>query len=537
MVYTASSANYRTRRRAALTVAAFAALAFWTLSPARSQMPAGDKQITGRVVDDQNQPVAGIVVDLTWYYSLMPPKDGETPRGNFVGETLSDAQGHFVFAKLPAGQFMCQASSPAHDYVARPAPLVIGDKDTQKPLRVPVTRGAIMTGKVVDGLTGKPLADVYVVVGMIPPGGSLTNWDAWEIASIVKTDTQGVYQVRVLPGNSFVGIGRMMGGTARSQRMREAVRRVTADSGQTVTVPDLTVLLRPMIVCVGPDGKPITNTVFRVVPDGIAHTGYITEDHTDDAGEVVLARGGGDGLVQSGSYSLVKGNLAASGRFYWTIRSPLILEIDGRKTSYPDGVGIIKLLPGSTSPVTGKVVSGDGTAIPNALVWIFETDSRNHTKLGNRRVKADVSGAFRVPLDPSREYQVSVRADGFNQVWATHSPLTLLPGQPKDFGTIHLLRADGSIAGTVVDTAGKPIAGVLAYVMGGKTGTTAAVTDQEGNFRVPNIVAGERFKLFLCLHGEAPDSGEAVSLSTERMTIPDVYASMTPVKIVWRPQP
>ncbi len=535
MVYTTSSANSRTRRRAALTVAAFAALAFWTLPPARSQMPAGDKQISGRVVDDQNQPVAGIVVDLTWYYSLTPPKDGETPRASLVAETLSDAQGHFVFARLPAGQFMCQASSPAHDYVARPAPLVIGDKDTQKPLRVPVTRGAIITGKVVDGLTGKPLADVYVVSGPIPPGGSLTDWDTWEIASIIKTNLQGLYQVRVLPGSIFVGLGRMSGGTARSQRMREAVRRVTADSGQTVSVPDLTVLLRPMVLCVGPDGKPVTDTAFRLVPDGVEHRGFITEDHTDAAGEIVLSQGGGDGLVQSGAFSIAKGTLAASGRFYWTIRSPLTLEIDGRKTSYPDGLGTIKLLPGLTSSVTGTVVTEAGTPLSNARVWIYETDSRNHTELDSKHVRTDSAGAFRAPLGPGGEYQVVVRADGFNQVYATHSPLTLVPGQSESFGPIHLVRADGSVSGTVADAAGKPMAGVLAYVRGDKTGTSAAVTDAQGKFRIPNVVVGERVWLRLTLHGEAPDSGQPEIQSNVSMDVRNTYASATPLKIVWRP--
>lgn len=544
------SAGSRTRRRVGLTVAAFAALAPWTLPPAHSQtadpaamsdrdraatMPAGDKQISGVVVNEQQQPVAGIFVGLNWQWSTK--SNGMVmSRSSSVAQATTDAQGRFVFPKLSAGQFHYYLFSPANEYVTQQAPLVIETGDTQKTLRIVVSRGALVTGKVVDKKTGKPVAEAVVQAGPIPPGGDITKWREWPTASFAKTDAQGEYQIRVASGSVFVGAGSSVGSSASSQRILAAACQVAAPAGKTVAAPDLRVLLLPMLIFVGPNDQPIARTPIRLIPDNLDKGGYITDATTDDTGAVTLGRNIDAPRPDSGSFSIIKDDLAASGTFRWSPEGPLVVVVNGQESRYPDGVGTLKLLPGSTSLVTGTVVSEDGTPIPNAQVRMFETDPHSHYGLGDKSVKTDATGAFRLPLDPNGQYQAYVRADGFNQVSVSDKPLNVVAGKPTDLGIIHLLRADGFIAGTVVDTAGKPMVGVLTYVQGGKTGISAAVTDTEGKFRIPNVVVGERLKLHLCLHGEAPDSGQALSQSNEEMDIPDAYAISTPVKIVWRPK-
>lgn len=545
------SANSGTQQRVVLTLAFLTALAPWSLPPARSQkptpaamsdmdraatMPAGNQQFSGVVVNEQKQPVAGIIVEIDWHWSVTL-KDGSLfSEYGPAAQKTTDSQGRFVFRNLPVGKFSYSVYSMKSDYVMREGPFVIRAGDTQKTLRIVVSRGSLITGKVVDKKTGQPVAGVFVGVGPIPTGGNTAHWEEWLTTSIAKTDAQGRYHTHVTPGKVFVGVGLPLGSSVNSQRVLKAVSLIAVPAGKAVFTPDLRVLLRPILFFVGPDDQPIGRTQVRIIAGDPAQGGSITDATTDATGAVILGRNIDTPHADSGSFSIIKDDLAASGTFQWSPDSPLIVEVNGKKDTRPNSLDIIKLLPDSTSPVTGTVVSEDGTPIPNAQVRIFETDRSSHFSLGSTVTKADSSGSFRIPLDPSGQYEACVRADGFNQISVSDMPLNIVPGKPTDLGIIHLLRADGSITGTVVDTNGKPMAGVLADVRGDKTGISAAVTDAQGKFRIPNIVVGERLKLQLYRHGEAPDSGQALFETNEMMNIPDAYASPTPVKIVWRPE-
>ena len=116
-------------------------------------------------------------------------------------------------------------------------------------------------------------------------------------------------------------------------------------------------------------------------------------------------------------------------------------------------------------------------------------------------------------------------------------PLSLVKGQPTHLGTIHLIHAGGFVAGRIVDRFGKPMPGLLAAVQGGRTGISAALTDAQGRFRIPNIVPGESLHLTLCLHGELVDgdSGNAGFQDNEQMDIDGVMANPTERQIIWHP--
>lgn len=548
------SASFTTKQPVVFTVAALMALFIpaLMLTPARSQMadapaamsdmaraaimPAGDKQIVGVVINEKKQPVAGIYVGLYWQWSFKMA-NGNVRRGSrSASQATTDAQGRFVFPNLSAGQFRYSVFSPKNEYLADEEPLLIEKEDTQKTLSIVVLQGALVTGRVVDEKTGKPLLHIFVVAGPIPPGGSMADWSKWPMNDTGVTDAQGHYQIRVASGNVVVGVVPIGSGSPINQRVLEATCRLAAPNGKTVTAPDLSVLLRPMLVFVGSDGKPLANAAVRLIPNTLMQGGSITDNNTDVTGAVVLGQDMNTPHADSGAFSIIQGDLAASGTYHWLPKQPLVVKVNGQETAYPDGVATITLLPGSTSPVTGTVVSENGTPISNALVRVFEMDPRSHSGIGDRLFKTDASGIFRAPLDPSGDYRAYVRADGFNQVSISNTPLVVVPGKPTDLGTIRLVKADGSVSGRVVNAAGKPMEGVLACVQGDKTGISAAVTDAEGKFRIPNVIPGERLILKLNRHGEAPDSGQALWQSNESMDIPDAYATTTPVKIVWRPK-
>ena len=507
-----------------------------TSSPASTAVPTvGDKKFTGVVLNDKNEPAAGLTVSLAWRWMQVLKDGSQQTIEHAVPAAVTDAQGKFAFSKLLEGDYTYEIRSQAGQYVPVQGAFTFSKADSQKDLRIIVSTGALISGRVVDGRTGKPLGGIFVVAGSIPPGGDLAKWDSWQITDTALADSQGNYKITVLPGDIFAGVGRSDNGTVLSKRVVEAVQQVSAVQGQTVVVPDIPVSLHPIIVFVGPDGKAVANTQVRIIPDDLGHGGYILDDSTEDTGTLVLNR------FDNGSFHIEHGGLFASGAYRCASDESLTVTINGRTTGYPSGTATVHLTEGSAGIVIGKVVSTDGAPIPNARVHVSEVirpaDSSGDYGVGDYQFTTDKAGIFHAPLDPAGRYFVMVRKDGFNQVQISELPLTVTKGATVDLGSIRLVHADGFVAGRVVDSAGKPMAGVLVYVQGNKTNTSASVTDDQGRFHIPNVVLGEGLRLELCLKGEAPDSGQALSQSNDEMDIPDVTASTTEREIVWHPHP
>ena len=410
--------------------------------------------------------------------------------------------------------------------------LTLGDGALEKNLSPVISTGALVTGRVVDDQTGKPVAGVFVNAGSVPSGSDPSQWISWPAEMWdATTDALGFYQVRVMPGHVFVRVVQTSGGPLLSERVRPAARTGYALRGQTATVPDIPVSFNPMIVFTGPAGQPVANTPIRITPESLERGGYILGDHTDKRGVVVLS------TFQSGTFSLSQNDLYASGAFQWSPGRPLMIQMGGETLTFPDGGGKVQLTAGSSAVITGYVVSEDEKPIPNALVKVYESDPKSHYGLGEQLFRTDASGNFHAPLDPSGEYQASVRADGFNQVMVSKKPLSLAKGQPTHLGTIHLVHADGFVSGRIVDRSGKPMPGILAAVQGEKTGISAALTDAQGRFRIPNVVPSDALHLTLCLHGNwwMATAATQGSKATSRWTSDGVRAGPVERQIVWHP--
>lgn len=540
---TANTDRTPLRRRLACVLVPLTVLVFMPWQMTRGQAPApasatvptvGDKKITGVVLDEKNQPVAGMTVSLDWRWTQELKDGSQQVVEHTVPPVVTDAQGKFVLSELLEGDYTYDVRSPANQYVPVHGAFVLGKSDTQKDLPVTVSAGALVSGRVVDGLTGKPLSGIFVVAGSIPLGGDPAKWDFWDVSSTTLTNAQGDYQVKVLLGDTFVGVGRSDNGTVLSKRVREAVQRVRVVAGQTATAPDLSVLLHPTLVFVGPDDKPVANAEVRIVPDDLGHGGYILNGSTEATGTLVLNR------FSSGSFHIQAGELLASGTYRSSSNDPLLVTVNGRTEGHPSGTATVHLTEGSAGIVTGKVVSEDGAPISRARVHIQETTHRTPTVgeyvIGDTVLNTDKAGAFHASVDPIGEYHVFIRADGFNQVSVSRDQaLTVAGGATTNLGPIRLVRADGFVAGRVVDPLGKPMEGVLVYVRGGQSFLSGTVTDAQGHFHVPNVILGDVVHLKLCLHGQSPDSGEALSQSNDEMDLPDVRAGTTEREIVWHP--
>jgi len=186
--------------------------------------------------------------------------------------------------------------------------------------------------------------------------------------------------------------------------------------------------------------------------------------------------------------------------------------------------------------LTGTIVSGEGKPVPNALIDVVYTDAKIQQVLLEQAFRTNDAGLLRGTLAPIGNYAVSyVRADGFSEVFPLDKSQAATPGTTASLGTVRLVPAEGVVSGRVLDSAGKPIVGAVAWVDGGKTIFSAAGTDAKGYFRIPNVVIGELLSLGLCRKGTVRDSGTVITEDKERMQISGIEAGPTEREIVWNP--
>lgn len=199
--------------RALARVVGFAAAAFLPIVLIAQQrdatspqpVPAGTAEISGRVTsaDATPQPLRRVVVTLTGRVA--------NPRS-----VLTDDEGRFTFARLPAGTFLVTARKAA--YLAAPygarrpgrAGMPIALTDGQRTsIAIAMFRGGAITGLLRDR-TGAPVRNVDV---RAIDARTLTVPDALPV-EITTTDDRGVYRIYGLrPGDYYVAALPLLGGS------------------------------------------------------------------------------------------------------------------------------------------------------------------------------------------------------------------------------------------------------------------------------------------------------------------------------------
>ena len=168
--------------------------------------PVGTAVVSGIVTTDAEKPLPVRRARITL-------SNGETRYNRTI---VTDDSGRFTFRAVPAGRFMLNATKEAFvsaAYGARRiggqgAPLTIVDGAQLTGLALKLTRGAVITGMVID-VSGQPIPDAQV--GALQ--WAFVNGDRRLIASSSgRSDDRGIYRIFGLkPGQYFVtaSLGRM----------------------------------------------------------------------------------------------------------------------------------------------------------------------------------------------------------------------------------------------------------------------------------------------------------------------------------------
>ncbi|MHC4398570.1 MAG: carboxypeptidase regulatory-like domain-containing protein [Planctomycetota bacterium] len=397
--------------------------------------------------------------------------------------TRTDAEGRFVLTGLAGGQYVVFADKnylPDDEVVCAPVPDVrveVGEAPVEVDLVC--TEGRVLTGRVLDEQTGRPVSDQYVTARL----GA--NFSIRVDQTI--TDAEGRYRLRLPLGEYQLIVGGWRNGRPHSVRADVTIPR-RADLPEV----DLRVGVRPQLTgrLVDEEGRPVEGKISL------------------DSESAETAKDGSFAVPEPFGFPNVAG-LPYGFAF-------------SRDKKLAAGFPLSRFEPGTEqrivlkrpAEVRGVVVDVTGVPIPGASAGLhIITGDRSTAVLGKPpwQRHVDPNGAFAfsgVPVGIPLRLLAGKRGYESNDEKLTD----LQPGEVRDLVVavkrrmdVELVppKLDATLAGRVVDENKRPVVGA-----GVSTGTPfrnpSDTTDQDGRFRLEGLPVGKTIRR---LRVDDPDFG------------------------------
>jgi protocatechuate 3,4-dioxygenase beta subunit len=460
--------------------------------------------VSGRVVDEQNKPVAGARVVYVSNGQLFAAPDWR------LDAVVTGSDGSWRFAALAAGSYRFLASDA--DHATGTSALVAVDGATEKTgVAIALPPGAVVRGRVVD--TGKqPVAGARVQVGLEQRGRGQR-----QVPRQAYSDAQGEFVVRGLPRDHLVV-------SAQHEKGASNPISIDATSGEAKDVAitlDLTAIIAGTVV--DDAGEPIEGAQVTAA-SAMRGSGFVESGTPSAGGPTLFARGGGMGtaLTDAGGRFRITG--LAEGAY--NVRATRSGASRGGRRRGGDGVDAhtgdekVKIVLPAEGAVKAKVVFADGHA-PQMFTASIGAESQ-----------VFLAGELALAAIAPGDYRLEVSGPSFD---SRAQDLTISPGQTTDLGTI-VVQAGRRIAGVVVSH-GQPVAGATVYagpqVLGGGAsndtpmrglgnlfggGSKQDTTDASGAFALAGFGEGD-----LTVVADLPGAGR----STPRRVTEDAQDQLT----------
>ncbi len=445
----------------------------------------------GLVIDSGRRPVAGAQVQLR----ATPPADlGARLREardplRFPGVT--DAAGRFEVKNLPAGSFDLAVRARGFAPLTVPAlalPEGTGASDLGTVLLAP---GAAIRGVVTDA-QGEPVADAEVrVEGTDRDGLSFVLGEAESTGLFTAAD------------GSFALEDLAPGRTLDLFVIHPGYGPASAPGVAVPTPTPLRIVLRPTARVSGrvidADGKPVAGATVAVFEDarGLSSSRSMGVDPkqgiADDEGGFVFAD-------------------VAPGPFGLSAEAPRHQSAELRGLEVKPGQELagleIVLLAGAA--VEGRVLSPEGSPVPNARVAVTEASRGRAITFSSLRAGTDADGHYRIEGIAPGPHTLETRAEGYRRA------VRDVEAKGETRGVDFQLDRGLEVSGRVIDIAGNPFAGAVVFLSGASHDSRVTDSGEDGSFRIAGLDDG-KYSLHASPRGF--DSGSAGGSAETAVTL------------------
>ncbi len=382
--------------------------------------------VSGKLfLSDENHPLANVPITLY------------DPTDDLEAQTSSLTDGTFLLPAVGPGKYQVEVAG----YV------------TAMPLQVTIGGASVNAGAIVVNPGGSISGSVLLAgVGTPVGGATVIATDAVGDSFSATTDANGTYELDGLPPGTY----QMTAGGGAVTTAQASGLDVVAD--QVLPNTDFAVQTAGSIsgTVVGPGGAPEAGVIVAASSSGQDGSSAVT---AADGGYVI-------GGLTAGAYTVVT---EASG-FAPAELDNLVVQA-GATTSGAD----LTLVTGATLQGTVTAATGGG-GVPYAIVTLLS----GSTVVTAGQANGD--GVYQVPDVPAGTYTADFTDPGFITGTAM---VTLSAGQTHTLSLA--LQTAGSLRGTVLNSAGKPVPNVL-VTAGGTTQTGGtATTDQNGDYEIDEL--------------------------------------------------
>ena len=477
--------------------------------------------VTGTVVDENKKPLAGTRVVLR---AWTPVPAGQTSGSPFdqpylmtlpglpdgVLSAVTNTEGKWTMDGLPGtGKASFDATGSGRFMVTLPAPVATLLPGKTVALATMATRPAsVLTGRVLDGETGKPAGGVRVMA--MPERGG--------VGGNAVSGADGTYRLEELSG----GVYTVTFATDRETRVAAPVSRVAVTEGKATALTDV------------------------MLTAGVVIEGAVTDRDTGKPVPGVSLAANFASARPTPSFLLTTVSTDANGHFR-VVAPPGKVEITPR--GLPNGYLLeqnqtqaLTLQKGESKSLTftvqkglsaeGTVVSTEGTPLPGIHVRVLGANDFDFSYSGQILPVSDAGGKWRVDgLNKNAQgYRIVVDPEWEVVTPAKQFPLPASGGAPL---TVTVKRRTTLVfSGRVVSTTSEPLPGAqvnfYASAFGRTTGggpsqrNETLRTDANGQFKVTNLLPDEKPGFGVSLDGYKYRSGGIQTKTAEGITVSDI---------------
>jgi protocatechuate 3,4-dioxygenase beta subunit len=382
---------------------------------------------------------------------------------------VTDKAGQFTCKNVPSG--VCHlgvlSGGDVPYYLPRDFRVVVKPGEATD-VSVPLRRAVAVRGRVIDGQTKAGIPKIVLFANCT------INEHAMQIF-MAATDAHGKYTIYATPGRIAVYVAKIAGDYT------VASSRLDLVSDDTTTKLDCPVIELTR-------GQTITGIVVddhgQPVAGASVHTEHVTDNHMFTRG-LVASDAAGKFTLKGVPF---KGTLHIR-----ACKGAAVSDPDATVTS-ATASSLLRLVISADKAVTlqGECLDTAGQPVPGADVSITRLWTAVGRSVATEHSQTDSAGRFQIQgLFPSDTHELRINADGhatFNR-----DSIEGAAGKTIDLGRLQLLSTRGQIEGAVLDSHGKPLAGVQVLNQSYTREPSLLTTDASGKFCLKGFLPGPAY--------------------------------------------